>query len=100
MAELIIFRPASSAQPHLSGGSDEEQMILAPPLDTIPHGLSNGPGSDIEMLNAHTLKEGENCQPHISPAAITLQDKPQSSQGKYSFKKLHFLLIAINFRIP
>lgn len=85
LAELII-RPASSVQPHPSGDSDKKQVILAPSLNTIPHGLSRGPGSDIEMLDAHTPKEGENCQPHISPAAITLQDKlsPQPSRGRYS----------------
>lgn len=92
LTELIIFRPASSAQSHPSGGSDKEQVILALSLNTIPHGLSNGPGSDIEMLNAHTPKKGANYQPHISPAAFTLQDKlsPQPSQGRYPYKTTLF----------
>ena len=88
LAELIISRPASSAQSHPSSGSDKEQVIPALSLNTIPHNLSSGLDSDIEMLNAHTPKEEENYQPHISPAAITSHNKlsPQPSQGRYPYE--------------
>ena len=87
LAELILYRPANSAQFHATGGNNKEQVILAPSLNTLLHDLSNGPDSDIEMPNIHMLKEGENCLLQASPAAITSQDKlcPHPSQGKYPY---------------
>lgn len=105
LAELIIFRPASSAQSHPSGGIVKEQVISAPSPNTLPHDTvssvlapqdqdstldlqqSGVPpvlhnrdlgflGSDIEMLNGHRPKEGENCQPQIS-----------AQQAAYSFPR-------------
>lgn len=95
LTELIIFRTASSAQFHPSGGSVKEQEIPAPSLNTVPHDTVSSAlasqdqdsshdlqqpgvpppvlhnrdlgflGSDIEMVNGHRSEEGEHCQPHI-----------------------------------
>lgn len=68
--------------------------------NTLLHDLSKGPNSDIEMLNIHTLKEGENCQPHASPAAITSKENYPHTQARVSIPiKSDSSMILINFRM-